>query len=135
MARILVVDDDPMICEALELFLSSDGHQVVTAPEGETALARVGRSPVDIAIVDILMPVKEGFETIRDLRRVRPELCVIAMSGGSMNRKTDFLTMAVKLGADKALPKPVESQVLRRTIDNCLGPFKRDWCPAATDLS
>ena len=123
MAHILVVDDDPLICEALELFLANDGHEVVTAYEGQSALESLERHPFDIAIVDLLMPIKEGFETIRDLRRSQPELCVIAMSGGSTIRATDFLAMATKLGAHKALPKPVEGQVLRNTIAGCLDPL------------
>ncbi len=123
MASILVVDDDPLICEALELFLANDGHDVVTAYEGQSALERVERHPFDIAIVDLLMPIKEGFETIRDLKRSQPALCVIAMSGGSMIRSTDFLSMATKLGAHRALSKPVEGQVLRNTIAGCLNPL------------
>lgn len=119
MAHILVVDDDPMVCEALQLFLATDGHEVVTAFEGDSALDSVGRQPIDIAIVDILMPGKEGLETIRALRSRRPDLCLIAMSGGSSFRGTDFLSMALKLGADRALPKPVESAVLRETIAGC----------------
>ena len=120
MARILVVDDDPMICDTIELMLSYDGHEVVTASEGATALASTADSPFEVAIVDILMPVKEGIETIQELRASLPRLFIIAMSGGSRIGGTDFLTMAVKLGADVALRKPVAGKVLRNTISDSL---------------
>ena len=120
MARVLIVDDDPMLCEVLDLFLSSDGHEVATAADGRSALAGLQDKPVDLAIVDLLMPVKEGFETILELKRLPPCVRVIAMSGGSALGSTDFLAMATKLGADEALRKPVRSEILRKTIAQCL---------------
>ncbi len=120
MARVLVVDDDPMICESLDFFLSNDGHDVDTATNGSAALDNLRARPADIAIVDLFMPVKEGFETIRELKRRFPKTCVIAMSGGSRYSGTDWLNMAVKLGADQALQKPMESERLRESIAQCL---------------
>ena len=120
MARVLVVDDDPMICESLDFFLSNDGHDVATVQDGSAALDNLRARPADIAIVDLFMPIKEGFETIRELKRYHPQTFVIAMSGGSRYNGTDLLSMAVKLGADQALQKPMASERLRETIAQCL---------------
>lgn len=120
MARVLVVDDEALVCEAMAVLLSRRGHEVVVANDGVMALRAVAEHPADLAIVDILMPVKEGLETIRDLRRGHPAIKIIAISGGSLIRDTDFLSMAAKLGADLSFRKPVEPQVLLRAVDACL---------------
>ena len=120
-ARILVVDDDPFVREVFSILLDNDGHVVEAVSEGEAALERAKEQSFDIAIVDLFMPIKEGLETIRDLRRDHPDTRVIAVSGGGFHQDTDFLTLATKLGADIALHKPVRAKVLRGAIVNCLG--------------
>ena len=121
MVKILVVDDDPDVCETLDLMLSSDGHDVVAVNDGDAALELAKMRTIDLAIVDILMPVKEGIETIQDMQKFNPETRIIAMSGGSQIRGADFLSMATKLGADVALRKPVGMEELRKAISDCLG--------------
>ena len=122
MARILVVDDEALVCEALEILLSRRGHEVTVANDGLVAVRENAARPADLAIVDILMPVKEGLETIRELRRDHPTIRIIAISGGSLIRDTDFLGMAAKLGADLSFRKPVEPKLLLRAVDACLEP-------------
>ena len=120
MARVLVVDDETLVCEALAVLLSRRGHDVLVANDGVMALRAVAEESADVAIVDILMPVKEGLETIRELRSSHPATRIIAISGGSLIRDTDFLGMAAKLGADLSFRKPVDPQVLLRAVDSCL---------------
>ena len=122
MARILVVDDEALVCEALEILLSRRGHEVTVANDGLVAVRENAARPADLAIVDILMPVKEGLETIRELRRDHPAIRIIAISGGSLIRDTDFLGMAAKLGADLSFREPVEPKLLLRAVDACLEP-------------
>ena len=92
---------------------------MISVHDGESALAHAEGSRVDIAVIDILMPVKEGIETIIAFKRRFPETCVIAVSGGSLIGGVDFLSMAVRLGADHALQKPVRAMALRQTIAEC----------------
>ena len=122
MARILVVDDDSMVREALRALLTVKGHDVVLASDGRHAMAACAAMPVDLAIVDILMPDKDGIETIREVRRGYPRTRIIAISGGSQVRDTDFLGMAEKLGADRIFQKPVEPRALLGAVADCLTP-------------
>ena len=126
MARVLVVDDEVLVCEALEVLLSRRGHEVVVANDGLMAVQANAAAPADVAIVDILMPVKEGLETIRELRDTHPGIRIIAISGGSIIRNTDFLGMASRLGADLCFRKPVEPKVLLRAVDACIDASRPD---------
>lgn len=83
MARILIIDDNDDLRTVICGVLESAGHEVVQAADGVQGIELQRRSPVDLAITDILMPEKEGVETIRDLAREFPALRIIAMSGGA----------------------------------------------------
>lgn len=120
MAKILVVDDEPLICEMLEVFLSRAGHDVTAVTDGKQAIEVVRTASVDLVIADIVMPEKDGLETIMDLQKMRPELKIIAISGGSRIGNFDFLAMAEKLGACKTFYKPLDNTVLLRAVDDCL---------------
>jgi CheY-like chemotaxis protein len=83
--RILVVDDEPILRAVLERMLASTGFEVVTAANGHEALDRVraGRPAFDLVLLDLTMPDLDGFETFREIHRVRPDLKVILTSGYS----------------------------------------------------
>lgn len=120
MASILVVDDEPLICEMLKVVLGRAGHNVLTAPDGAKAIETIENSSVDLVIADIVMPEKDGLETIMQLRTNHPDLKVIAISGGSRIGNTDFLAMAEKLGASETFYKPLDNAILLEAIDRCL---------------
>lgn len=120
MSRILVVDDEPLICEMLEIFLSRAGHTVTVASDGAQAMERAKELPLDLVVADIVMPEKDGLETISELRKLHPEIKIIAISGGSRIGNFDFLAMAEKLGADATFYKPLDNDELLRTIEKCL---------------
>jgi CheY-like chemotaxis protein len=102
--RILVVEDDPRVREVLHEALVTAGYDVVAAADGEEALAAYAAAPTDLIITDLLMPRKDGVETIRGLRRRHPDAKVIAVTGarGRFNR----LTAARYVGAHHTLIKP-----------------------------
>jgi CheY-like chemotaxis protein len=106
MKRVLVVDDDRGFRSALAKSLKVVGYEILEAQNGVEALQVVEQQPVDVVITDIYMPEKEGLETIKALRRVRPEVNVIAVSGGYIIPAQDCLFMAKALGAQRALAKP-----------------------------
>jgi two-component system chemotaxis response regulator CheY len=121
MAAILLVDDDPMMRDAVERLLVQAGHSVVAVADGREALNRLQASPPDIVITDILMPRMDGIEAIHAIRKVNPTVKIIAMSGGGRARVMDFLPVATRAGADFTLQKPVRRAELLQCVARCLG--------------
>jgi CheY-like chemotaxis protein len=117
MCRILLVDDDELFRPMVEDALAHLGHQVVIARSGQEALTRYAEQPVDVVITDIVMPDKDGLETIRELRQITPGLSVIAMSGGGRGSANDYLHCAKCFGATALLEKPFSIQDLVGVID------------------
>lgn len=121
MARILVVDDEEIIRFTLRQMLEKAGHEVVEAVNGHEAMKSVKTSRVDLVITDIIMPEKEGIETIVELRRRQPDLKIIAVSGGGRTKTMDYLETAERFGADCALAKPLGREDVLDAVDNALG--------------
>jgi CheY-like chemotaxis protein len=122
MARILVIDDNEDVCAVVCGVLETAGHEAVRAPDGARGVELQRKSPVALVITDILMPEKEGLETIRDLRQEFPSLKIIAMSGaGARLKATNHLFTAQALGAHAVLHKPFEPSVLLRAVREVLG--------------
>ena len=98
MSRILIVDDDTILRSTLASSLANAGHVAIEAADGREALRLLHAQPVDLVLTDIVMPEQEGLETIIALRRDRPGLPVVAMSGIN-ERAPIYLELARKLGA------------------------------------
>jgi DNA-binding response OmpR family regulator len=109
MPRVLVVDDDLQMREMLGVILERKGYDVMTVPDGKLAVQLQKKSPFDLVITDIIMPEKEGLETISELRHSYPCLKIIAISGGGRYRPDGYLDLARQLGADRILAKPFGS--------------------------
>jgi len=91
MARILVIDDDIQILEMLGQTLEREGYEVVDALDGKEGMRLYREAPTDLVITDIVMPEKEGVETIMELKRDFPDVKIIAMSGGGqINSESAF---------------------------------------------
>ena len=120
MARILLVDDEAIVLRALAEVLALDHHDVTTASNGNSALAALAREAFDVVITDVVMPDKEGLETIIAMRKLKPALPIIAMSGGGRGNAADYLDLAAKLGARKTLAKPFSTQVLLDAVSDVL---------------
>lgn len=124
MKRILVVDDDPLICSALRVWLEASGFAVVVADGGATGLNALACSSFDLMIVDIFMPHMNGFESVRVFHQRAPAVPLIAISGYVFAEQRtpapDFLNMALRLGATRCLRKPFTPSTLLRVIDACL---------------
>lgn len=120
MSRILVIDDEPSVVSMLERFIQRLKHDVVTASDGDEGLRNFTDCPADLVITDILMPHKEGFETIRELRQLCPHVKIVAMSGGGRNDSSTYLQFAKAFGADRSLTKPVSLEELERVINDLL---------------
>ncbi len=105
MTKILLVEDDHQVLDMLQKTLERAGYQVTTAHNGREAMTSFRAAPVKVVITDIIMPEKEGIETIYELKRDFPEVKIIAISGGS-SRSRNYLNTARVLGAERALSKP-----------------------------
>ncbi len=119
MARILVIDDEEIIRRVLRQALEISGYDVDEAPNGEEGLDRYRQAPADLIITDILMPEKEGLETIMELRREAPEAKIIAISGGGQSG-LDFLQVAERLGAKRAFQKPFRMHEILAAVQEVL---------------
>ena len=120
MAKVLVVDDEPMILDLVRRALGSAGHEVRLADGGDAALAALADERFDMVVTDILMPGKEGIALILDIRRLRPGLPVIAISGGHAHGSHDVLDVARRLGAVHTLAKPFRARTLVTLVETCL---------------
>ncbi|MBN2171819.1 MAG: response regulator [Candidatus Krumholzibacteriota bacterium] len=120
MARILVVEDDPQVRRMLRFTLMRAGHDVTEAADGAEGLRRCAEAAPDLVITDIIMPEVEGLETVKRLHDERPELPVIAISGGGQVAPQGYLDLARKLGAREAFTKPVDRDALLDAVRRLL---------------
>lgn len=118
MANILVVEDDSDIRDLMTNILKDAGHQVILAKNGDEGIATYQQNQTDLVITDIMMPEKDGIETIRELKKINKEVKIIAITGyrGRFNR----LPAAEFLGAQETLLKPFTKADLLSTIDRLI---------------
>jgi DNA-binding response OmpR family regulator len=107
MAKILVLDDEPSILLMIKKMLEKEGHEVDLALNGREGMDLFEKDRPDMVITDIIMPEKEGLETILELRRKYPQLKIIAISGGGRIGPQGYLPSAKYLGADMVFQKPL----------------------------
>lgn len=104
---VLVVDDEPLVRTMLRTVLEQAGYAVAEADDGYHGLAALKRQDINVVITDIMMPNKDGIETIREIRRDHPGIGIVAMSGGGTSGDMLYLRIARALGADRILEKPM----------------------------
>ena len=115
---ILVIDDEENIRELVRAILENAGYTVLDAADGEAGLETARSNQVDLIITDLIMPGKEGIETITELRREQPHLKILAISG-AVDSAT-YLHLADHLGADETLGKPFQVSELVETVGRLL---------------
>lgn len=118
--RVLLIDDDEMVLETLAPGLSDAGFEVETAQDGEIAADRFKRISPDVVVTDIIMPNREGIETLIEFKKIAPDIPIIVMSGGGRTHKLDFLDVAEKMGAAATLRKPFLPDDLANLIRSVL---------------
>ncbi len=117
MARILIVDDEERIRDSLEMILSYAKHEAVSADRGDAALAQLDAEPVDLVLLDVKLPGKDGLEVLREIQR-RPSPPPVVMISGHGTLET--AVEATKEGAFDFLSKPLDQERLLLTIRNAL---------------
>ena len=118
MARVLIVDDDRSLRRALRMGLERRGHHVEEAGDGEEALVMHRHKPVDVADLDVAMPVLGGLELAARLRRESPQTRILIMSG-FLSECAALAGVAKCVGADEALVKPFAQGELARLVEAC----------------
>ena len=118
--RILIIDDDTQTRSLLRQMLERAGYAVEEAGHGSEGLRRYRAAPTALVITDLLMPDRDGLETIRELRQAYPEVKILAISGGGQLKLLNFLTVAEKLGAQHTLRKPFRRQELLDAVRTLL---------------
>jgi DNA-binding response OmpR family regulator len=115
-----LIDDDVAVLRTLEIVLGDRGYDVTTAKDGVEGMRMFHRVHPDLVITDLIMPEKEGIETIMEMRRERPDAKIIAISGGGRLHNTNFLEVAAKLGACSVLAKPFSPDELAQRIEEAI---------------
>lgn len=117
--KILVVDDEPQILKALDHRLTRDGYAVITAADGEEALTRFAESNPDLVVLDLMLPLVDGFEVCQQIRKISAvPIIILSARGNEIDKIVGF-----RIGADDYLTKPFSPSelvlrvraVLRRT--------------------
>jgi len=120
MAKILVLDDELSILLMIKKMLEKAGHEVSLALNGREGMELFEKNRPDLLITDIIMPEKEGLETIFELRRKHPELKIIAISGGGRISPDGYLPGAKLLGADMTFQKPLNQKEFLQAVSQLL---------------
>lgn len=131
MGSILIIDDEQDIRDALQMVLESVGHDVKLVSNGDDAVELQRREPADLIITDIIMPGKDGVDTIREIRQEFPGTRIIAISGGGGVQPADYapeaitttayLAAAKQAGADMVITKPFERKDLIKAVADMIG--------------
>lgn len=114
--KVLVIDDDTLVRRTLCAALTKLGYAVTEAPTGQTGVAEFRKEHPEIVITDVMMPDKNGLETISEIRALNPATKIIAMSADS-GQGTDLLELAKDVGAAATLSKPFDVQMVQQTMD------------------
>jgi len=122
MARILIIDEDPLVRVMLQNLLKSAGHEVLLAADSREGLTRHKETPADLLITDTLMPNQEGLKMIIRLRKAFPRLAIIAMSGKPAGLK--LLSLVNALGAIEVFQKPFGPDQLLMLVERALGSWQ-----------
>jgi len=126
MKPILVVDDEAIVRESLRDWLTDDGYQVEVAEDGEAALKAIAKQDFGVAILDLMLPGKNGIEVLREAKEKKPYLKGIIITAYA---SVPTAVEAMKEGAVDYLPKPVQLNHLEALIRDALGPVQVEVRP------
>jgi CheY-like chemotaxis protein len=121
MPRILLIDDDEQVRTVICRMLEREGYEVIEAADGEEGLERFADSAPDLILTDIIMPNKEGIETISMIKKKKPDTKIIAMSGGGQYITVETCLETARLTEiEHVLQKPFERNELLKVVADAL---------------
>jgi DNA-binding response OmpR family regulator len=118
--KILVADDEPNIVTALEFLLTRGGYEVQVARNGEEALRLIERDPPDLVLLDVMMPLRSGYEVCERIRS-RAEWRAVKIVMLSAKGRDAEVSRGLGIGADLYITKPFSTRELMRRIGELLG--------------
>lgn len=121
MKTILVIDDERQIRIMLRKMLENEGYHILDASDGNEAINIYKENEIDLVITDLIMPEKEGLETIFELKQKAPDMKIIAMSGGGRNKPDTYLDLAKRAGASLTFVKPIRKKDLIEAVNKLIG--------------
>lgn len=121
MKTILIIDDERQIRVMLRNMLENEGYHVFDASDGNVAIDIYKENKIDLVITDLIMPEKEGLETIFELKQKDPDMKIIAMSGGGRNKPDTYLDLAKRAGASLTLVKPIRKKDFIAAVNSLIG--------------
>jgi DNA-binding response OmpR family regulator len=132
-SSVLVIEDSKVVRLSVERSLAAAGYDVVAAQDGSEGMRLWQEAQPDLVITDIMMPQRDGIETIMEIRRLSPQAKILAMTGFRHTGSVDFAEMLRNLGADDVLTKPFASEVLLAKVDAMLkrAPLRRELAQTA----
>ncbi len=116
MKKILIIDDEAPIRKMLKKLLEKNDYHVLEADNGKMGIDSYTKNKPDLIITDLIMPEKEGLESIRELKKLNPDIKIIAISGGGITDPKMYLNLASKFGAVRTFSKPIDNKILLATI-------------------
>ncbi|MBV9510014.1 MAG: response regulator [Caulobacteraceae bacterium] len=120
-AKLLVIDDDAALRRMMKSVLTRAGHEVIEATDGVDGMAKFRAEAPDLIVSDIMMPHRDGIETIQTIRDINAAVAVVAISGGGLRAGELYLSIAKELGADVVLQKPFRAAELAKAVETALG--------------
>ena len=124
--EVLVVDDDPIAREIAAEALGTAGYPCRCAEDGAVGIRAMEARPAQLVLLDVVMPNKEGIETLREIKQRWPATRVIMMSAGTrVMQINDLLGLASSLGADATMSKPVRAEPMLALVENVLNSAPR----------
>ena len=135
MSHVLIIDDSERVRASVRAMLESSGFDVSVATDGQDGINQFRQERFDLVISDIVMPMKDGLQTIREIREMSPDIPIVAMSSGthfssegSAQQMTSYtLSIAEELGATRTIGKPFSR-------DNLLGVIRESMMEVGTQL-
>ena len=124
--RVLIIDDEPTALELLRRIVATAGYETVLATNGSEGVEMFHKEPCDLVITDMVMPVKDGLQTILDLRAEAPNVPVIAISGGGTISKERYLAVAGYLDKVITIAKPFAIEVMMDAVEKLLQDAEED---------
>ncbi|WP_375255591.1 response regulator transcription factor [Yoonia sp.] len=118
--RVLLIEDEPNIIEAISFILSRDGWTVHTHEDGVTAMDKVRAMPPDMIILDVMLPGRSGFDILRELREsdVAREIPIMMLTARGQEKDR---ALAERLGANHFMTKPFSNAEVRDHVRNLIG--------------
>jgi DNA-binding response OmpR family regulator len=128
-ARVLVVDDEPVVCDVLARYLERDGFEVHTAADGEDAIARFESTEPDLVLLDLMLPRLDGFDVFRAIRSRSDSPVIMLTARGDV---TDRI-VGLEIGADDYISKPFSPSEVAARVRAVIRRAQRTGSPQGSD--